>query len=296
MIRSRARVPLPDPIPRHAIISNRGAVALHEPIGPLDRVVLCFLTLGPLPFADTHWNTWVGAGDEVEASSSFGIVIHPKDASLVPPHLQSNVCSRIVPTSWGTASLVQAMIQLLRDGLERYPDASHFQFLSESCVPIRSPTAYRATLLRDISFFLFTHLDKGRHTLFWKRWRRRLYSASQWSCVCRAHAEMFVRAERALLEPLERTGFGKEYVPDEIAFVTFLANSKPIPGVRFVNRMITYIKWPKHEQTKDHEPSHRRHPITYDEDQVFSEGSEVMKDAYRLGACFLRKVRPSDAR
>jgi hypothetical protein len=114
------------------------------------------------------WKHW--ASDEV------GFIAH-KSTMTLSDHACYWWSAAMVPTKWGDISLVRAEQILYEEGLSRYPNASWFCLVSETCIPVWSCDEFLSMLSRNKSVFQI-----GRHpTGFWSH---------QWKILSRKHAQL----------------------------------------------------------------------------------------------------------
>jgi hypothetical protein len=102
------------------------ATAPCYPDAKLAVLVLCVNSFG-----HKMWEEWGGTDIGILAHSSF----KDKNYDDVPVKYRVN---KQVPTTWAGLGVVYAEVRLLFEAARRFPNASHFAFLSESCVPRRS--------------------------------------------------------------------------------------------------------------------------------------------------------------
>jgi predicted SAM-dependent methyltransferase len=82
-------------------------------------------------------------------SGEYSVYMHAKHPESVKlPFWRRSLISQHLPTKWGTVSLVQATLALLREAF-RDPYNSKFALLSESCVPIKPFSIIQETLYAD---------------------------------------------------------------------------------------------------------------------------------------------------
>lgn len=181
---------------------------------------------------------------------------------------------RRVKCGWGEWSLVQATLNALAAALDRFPDATHFYMISESCAPIKS-SAYMHDLLdaRDVDyiesfdFFGSDWIRTGmkadrliyRHLFNERTQPRRFYAAyhlqralglarevprdidvrigSQWWCLRRATVTAlldFTRRRRDVVRFFRTT-----WIPDESFFQTVVPHL--VPRTEIETRALTFL-------------------------------------------------------
>ncbi|WP_379716096.1 beta-1,6-N-acetylglucosaminyltransferase [Haloferula chungangensis] len=95
------------------------------------KLALMFLTRGDVNLPRV-WEGYVAAAPE-----RVRVFSHPKDPQAVESgFLDGSVIDEHFETEWGSISLVQATLAMLREALED-ESMTHFVLLSESCVPVR---------------------------------------------------------------------------------------------------------------------------------------------------------------
>ncbi len=83
------------------------------------------------------WEKWRGQSKDV----AF-LIHHKEDAGRKRFHPYST--EKTVPTAWG--DIVPAQVLLLEEGLQKYPNAVSFTFVSGECIPVAPIKDFRATL------------------------------------------------------------------------------------------------------------------------------------------------------
>jgi hypothetical protein len=91
-------------------------------------VQLAILVLCRTRFGQKMWEAWKGNSDKV------GFLVHTSgnDSDVEAKYRLPTQ----VPTCWGGIGVVYAEVRLYREALVIFPKATHFAFLSESCLPI----------------------------------------------------------------------------------------------------------------------------------------------------------------
>ena len=198
---------------------------------------LLFLTRG-----DVHhpgiWREFVD-----QAPSRVKVFNHPKVERQAPgTFLEGTEIAERHETWWGSISLVNATLALLREALQD-PDLTHFVLLSESCVPVYPLT------------WILQHLDCNPKSRFWhcplekatplQRSRaaaipgipgRCWHFQSQWWLLDRTAAEWVSRADFTGI-------FSRMPIPDEAYFATVLSLLGYPLADRVVDRPITWTHW-----------------------------------------------------
>jgi hypothetical protein len=141
-----------------------------------------------------------------------------------------------IETAWKNFTLVLAQNRLMRAALED-PANFKFVFLSESCVPVKSPMLVYSSLGSDPTSSFCNSQPRGQNRVPWAIIQNKtgrmlpfdqcyLRKAHQWSIVVRAHAEILVKSEE-LMRTLGLDLLGGEQdggAPDEYAYGTVLAH------------------------------------------------------------------------
>jgi hypothetical protein len=110
---------------------------------PVPRLGLLFLTRGDVCHPEV-WNEFTA-----DAKSEVGVFSHPKDeVSASRGFLSGTMISDRHETGWGDISLVRAMVSLLKAGLAD-ESLTHFAFVSETCIPVRSWSDMKRRLTFD---------------------------------------------------------------------------------------------------------------------------------------------------
>ena len=125
--------------------------------------------------------------------SLYAIYVHYKTDTPLGSNFESNKLPHCIPTQWGDISLVKAQNLMLEAAL-RDEDNTHFLFLSNSCIPLKSfAHVYRS--ITDKSVFnlaphahCFPRCDRALPFLE----RCNIQKASQWCILNRPHAQMMV--------------------------------------------------------------------------------------------------------
>jgi hypothetical protein len=162
------------------------------------------------------------------------------------------------------------MIQLLQDGMRMYPEAEHFQFVSESCLPVVIPGEYLQALRLNMSY-IPSGLAGGKYI-----------GSSQWLGLCRNHAQHVVRNKDAIMKIANSLPRGA--VPDEIAIPYFLHRNAPPRTAIIVNRVTTWVNFPIADEETGKRSSR---PTTYPHLT-----REIIANAKRNFCFFARKFAP----
>ena len=242
-----------------------------EPVSKA-KVAFLFLTRG-----DVHHS---GVWEEyfARANGRASVSAHTQDIDLLSDRsfLHAGQIANKVETAWGSVSLVQATLALLKAALED-SDITHFMLVSESCVPVRPFDALASSLQLD---------DRTRMRVQpWGEVRRRnvlkaqrlenlpgirkeiAHFQDQWMCLSREDALLVTERDWT-------QSFANVYAADEAYFATVLAVSGKPPLQGVANRPITWTEWKEGEC----------HPQEFD--QVAPRTAAQIKDS---GCFFARK-------
>jgi hypothetical protein len=201
------------------------------------KLSLLFLTRGDVHHPDI-WSEFVEEGGvEVTVHS------HAKDLSEAENgFLAGTAISERHETGWGDISLVRAMLALLKAGLEN-SSGTHFAFLSESCIPVKSWAEIRRALKYDPRSMIDFEDGSGMKPKHQERiskvrdlphrtWR----THSQWMVLNREAAQCLVAEDFT-------EHFSGIFAPDEHYFATVLA-LRGYPDWDDVNRQTpTWVRW-----------------------------------------------------
>lgn len=267
------------------------------PRGAEMKVAFLFLTRSGLNCEELWSDFFAGA-----EPGSFTIYAHTKERPPVDSLLAGRRIAEIVPTEWGTVSLVRATIALLRAALA--DDNTKFVLCSESCVPLYSFARVREALAADPRAWLsysplpsFMVHQKGptREFIRWNAQLKpivpsadRLLKQQQWMALSRDLAELFARADTDHTSKWD----GGLFAPDEHYFVSVLpyelrrrapADTYADDGACLetvaLNRKLTHVEWGLVGTS--------RAPL-----KVLATTEELLARARGEGCLFLRKVAP----
>ncbi|KAJ1631418.1 glycosyl transferase [Pavlovales sp. CCMP2436] len=262
------------------------------------KVAFLFLTRGGL-HAEELWADFFRGVDPAQ----FSLYAHTK--APPPP---SSVLARwrigeIVPTEWGSISLVHATLALLRAAMVDEAN-SKFVLLSESCVPLYPFARVHAELMKDERAWLMHSVtppwmvhQKGPTREF-LRWSKRLepvvpapaslLKQQQWMAVTRPLAQLFLQPGADYTALWD----GGLFAPDEHYFVNVVAHElRRAGGVPVgagaaevldrvaLNRRLTHVEWGQ--------VGNGRAPL-----KLAAVTDELAGRARAEGCLFLRKVAP----
>jgi hypothetical protein len=227
---------------------------IHFPVDPRDTgwacdvlaseptVAFLFLTRGEVnqPRIWREYLTEAGIHAKVYAHSK-----HPEGLGA-DSFLRERQVSGRVPTEWGTISLVQATLAMIRAALED-PDVTHFVLASESCVPIKPFSALSRSIRLDarsrLAMFSHASVRRGGNEEKARRLDRlagiapeHAWFQEQWMCLNREDATIVSGSDWS-------AHFEKVWAPDECYFSTVLSAAGKAPGLGILNRPVTWTKW-----------------------------------------------------
>lgn len=217
-----------------------GGTRWKEAVGGLSvhrtpKLGLLFLTRGDVNHPEIWREFLDDAGEEVRGFA------HAKELESAGS-LEKHLIGEWHDTKWGDISLVRAMLALLKAGLAN-PDLTHFAFVSESCVPVKSWREIRKRF--DIDPRSMMKIEdagtmKPKHLARLGAVKdlpvRTMRTHSQWALLSREAAECVTEHDF--------TGhFAAIEAPDEHYFGTVLA----LRGYPLQDRVIcsgpTWVKW-----------------------------------------------------
>lgn len=212
----------------------------EEP-APEAKVAFLFLTR-----ADVHHG---GIWDEylAKANGRASLFAHTQNADVLPESsfLIDRQVRDKVATGWGSVSLVNATLTMLRAALEDTGN-THFMLVSESCVPVRPFEALRTSLRLDARTRMRVQPwgeVRRRNVLKAQRLenlpgiRKEIaHFQDQWMCLSREDALLVTEKDWT-------SAFANVHAPDEAYFATVLAASGKPPLQAVANRPITWTEW-----------------------------------------------------
>jgi hypothetical protein len=237
----------------------RGPVAfvpgkIHFPVDPKDPYWCCtdpggeptvgflFLTRANVNQPGIWEDYLASAGDRARVYS------HCKTPGELAPDsfLRERQISTRVPTAWGSISLVEATLAMIREALDD-TEITHFILVSESCVPVRPFSSLSRSLRLDARSRLAMHsLETVRKWGNLEKARRldalegiapeHAWFQDQWMCLNREDA--LIVSEKDWLPH-----FRNVWAADECFFSTVLSAAGKTPGMGLLNRQVTWTKW-----------------------------------------------------
>lgn len=229
-------------------------------------ICFCFLIVDRLPYGKL-WEAYLKGSDHKA-------LVHSKvsSPSNVPSSFHRTSTSGILEAGHGDIRQVEALLTLLKEGLSLDPEISHFIFLSESCLPVRSSQALEKELQskQNKSILSWSHPNpQGEHGLRFRHIRAKyiqemklspdnwLYHPT-WIVLCRNHARLLTQTPRLAFF---LKAFSKVPFVDEHFFGTVLWHLMGPQAFQdqVVRTKTTFVNWRDYERT----PDGRNHPKTY---------------------------------
>jgi hypothetical protein len=212
----------------------------YENIIKSKKIALLFLIYNEIN-QEELWHDWLKNID----TNKYNIYIHYK----IPPtnkklkYYEQNKINNCVETAWGDISLVKAQNVLLENALKD-PTNTHFIFLSNSCIPLKT-FSYVYDFLDNKSYFnlgksnqIFPRYDKIKNYTDINN----IQKASQWCILCHKHAEILYNDKNIYYE-----WYIKVSVPDESAYITYLYHknlqNELITTDNSPNNATTFTNW-----------------------------------------------------
>jgi hypothetical protein len=172
----------------------------------------------------------------------YSIYIHYKNNKELK-FFEKNKINNSIDTKWGDISLVKAQNVLLGEALKD-KNNTHFIFLSNSCIPLKNFNHIYDNIQLDKSYFniapngIFPRYDNIKeHTD-----SNNIMKASQWSILCRKHADILYNDRDIYCKWFENTP-----IPDEGAYITYLNHMKCqnelITTNNSANNATTFTNW-----------------------------------------------------
>jgi hypothetical protein len=210
-------------------------------LAPEPTVAFLFLTR-----ADSHhpqiWEEYFAS-----AGGRARIFSHAKEAEDLEEtsFLYDNQIEERVETGWGSVSLVEATLALLRAAMS-HEECTHFVLVSESCIPVRPFSALANSLrLDDRSRMRIQPWAEVRKKNLLKAQRLEnvpgirkelAHFHDQWICLNRADVALITQKDWV-------PAFVDVFAPDEAYFATVMAASGQSPLQSVINRAVTWTEW-----------------------------------------------------
>lgn len=232
----------------------------------MTKIAFLFLLVGN-PIKSNEWKKFFQNANP----SRFSIYAHCSNHKhITDPFFKSHLIKNKIPTKWGDISLVKAMFLLLKEAFKD-KNNTHFQFISDSCVPLFPFHFIFNELTRlNKSFIEYIPDQKRNINPLNNILKKNLpnYRQSQWMTLIRSHVEFFLSNEKIEY-------FAGVEIPDESYFINMLMAYKPEEEENIVGQSLTYVNW-KCELPRP---------------KVFNElGDEYLVNSLSGGYLFLRKV------
>lgn len=211
--------------------------------------------------------------------SLYTIYCHTKRKPTHPFWQQCHI-SRRIPTQWGTISLVEATLLLLKAAYQK-PDNQYFVLVSDSCIPIVDFNCLYRNLFRVGKTWLHYKRIENRISRYQQlslsiqskiSWSR-FYSQHQWMALRRSHVGLILQ-----MSPLYLRGFHRVHAADEHYIVTLLELAGKLK-TECLNQKITYCDWSDPKQS---------HPTEF---KIITD--KLVGTAQSRGCFFLRKIKSS---
>lgn len=201
----------------------------------MKKIVLCFLIYDVINHEEV-WNIFLSNVDK----NKYNIYIHYKTNKPLK-YFENYKLKNCIETSYGDISLVKAQNLLLEEALKNN-DNSHFIFISNSCIPLKSFNHLYNFLNEDYSYFNMakheTCFPRCDHALNYID-KKYIQKASQWSILNRKHAKLMLEDDK-YLEWFKN-------VPDEHSYITniFVNNlqNEIITTSNLANDATTFTNW-----------------------------------------------------
>jgi len=235
------------------------------------HVALMFLTYGGLNQPEI-WHQFLKEPN----GHQFHPFIHNKEPFQCDFGFDRFCVPVTVPTAWGHNSLVDATLLLLQQAL-RCSEIEFFVLLSNSCVPLRSPseiqTHFQTEGISQISVNAssFDLQYDFQEPNFWKRGQNCVYQ-SQWMVLDRPTASFFAQKS-----------FTSMFHPQFFALdERYFGNLCLQYGIPFLNEVVTFVQWDNTERNG--------HPQTFW--QLGRKEVGRIKQQNKK-AMFMRKIHPN---
>jgi hypothetical protein len=152
------------------------------------KLAFCFLIYDTINHEDL-WDVFFADVDR----SLYSIYVHYKTDVPLGPRFESGKLPHCIPTKWGDISLVKAQNLMLEAAL-RDEANTHFIFLSNSCIPLKSFAHVYSALTEKSVFNICAHAECfprcNRALRFIERGT--IQKAHQWCVLNRPHAQLLV--------------------------------------------------------------------------------------------------------
>ena len=166
----------------------------------------------------------------------YSIQCHPKYPEKVTQAiLKSNIITNLVETQWGSASIVQAELNLLAEGLK---DPLNYKFIlvSENCMPLYNFSEIYHRLTLDNQAYLGLGTSSRTKYLNLQGQFYHFDYHPQWFIFNRELSDFFIKTQNKYLEILHQMP-----IPDEHYF-GFLIKKYNLPEVTFCCKTYAHMK------------------------------------------------------
>jgi len=176
------------------------------------------------------WSQYFREADSMQ----YNIYIHYK--SQVPlKHFEKYKLPKCVPTKYADISIVLAQNMLLEQALKD-AENTHFIFLSNSCIPVKSFSYVSNYLEKEFSYFNLSpekHIAEHNRGITLGQYFSNVKKASQWCILNRTAAELLVK--NLSEQELKRYFKNDNAIPDEYMYITYLMNSSEAKKLKLFN-------------------------------------------------------------
>jgi hypothetical protein len=247
-------------------------------------VALCFLTIGDVT-QPALWSSFLAGAQDAR------IYCHPKDRDAISSEfLCGRIIGNLVPTQHGTASLVDASLNLFQAAYED-PSNEHFILLSDTAIPIIRFADIASELAGNKGKSLISFMVPPPGSEHFARQSSLppscvfdpFFKHDQWVILSRNHVQM-------LLGKPKLDCFARMFAADEHYFLNVLAHVCGVLPKDVLNRRKTFVNWAERVVTEKKDASgsllsRTIHPKTY----TALSSSDVLQ-ARGAGYWFFRKV------
>ena len=163
--------------------------------------------------------------------SHSNIVIHNKTNTEGIPTVFHKFCINPNPTEWGTISLVNATLYLIKIGLEWYPNCTHFVLLCGASVPLQNRIVCEE-IIRSQSHSCFSEIKVEKSKRIPKKYSKHSSKMSQWFIMTKNDAIWYTNHK-------DIKTFENVFAPDETYFICLAKFNKR----HYLNKNFMYVKW-----------------------------------------------------
>lgn len=220
------------------------------------KLAILFLTRGNI-HNPSLWEKFIS-----DSQGKAVVYAHAKNKEAVSQSIiKNNLIPEHIDTAWGNISLVRAQNLLLKNAIKD-PDITHFAFVSESCIPIKSWEYVERTIIADprsrLNIRDWVHLEHehkrrkpaGIAEANWK-------FHSQWVLLDRKMAELILKEDMTSI-------FERSHAIDEHYYGTLFSLHGVLDGINYIH--MTLVDWrggkpiaydtvtPEHQEKMDASP------------------------------------------